>query len=254
MAIENQLEWSDTHHLGQLMTYAGGCDVRVAIWVATGFSYEYAKALDWLNRTTIEGVRFYGIKVSAVRKVGESDPEPRFQKVVYPGGWDKAATLPLNQTPPHIQKHHDFFQPLVDELLRRNFADKVVQAWSFRGRRFAALFDKDSGYQVYLDRGDAWVTLHIRTWDSVERSNRIFDELMAQQEEIERIVGAGLEWQWDREDKQYFSSISVKRDGTIDDSPEKLAEIRSWMLDLLPKFKEVFDPRMAEILARLSPS
>ena len=251
VAIENQLEWTDTHHLGQLMTYSGGCDVRVAIWVATGFSYEYAAALDWLNRMTIERVRFYGVKVEVVRKTEESEPEPRFRKVVYPGGWDRDATLPLNQTPPHVQKHRDFFRPLINELKRRDFADRVVQAWNFKGRRFIAPFDKDSGYEVYLS-GNAWVSLHVRTWDSVERSNRIFDELVAQRDEIEASIDIGpeSEWKWERWDKNSFSSIDVRRDGTIDDPPEKLEEIREWMLDLLPKFKEVCDPLMAEILSR----
>ena len=254
VAIENQIEWSNTHHLGQLMTYSGGCDVRVAIWVATGFSYEYAAALDWLNRMTIERVRFYGVKVEVVRKAEGSEPEPRFRKVVYPGGWDKAATLPLNQTPPHVQKHRDFFQPIINELRRKSFAyrDRVVQAWSFRGRRFAASFDEYSGYEVYLDGVNAWVTLHIRTWDSVERNKRIFDELLAQRDEIEASIdiGSELEWRWDREDKQTFSGINVRRDGAIDDPQEKLEEIREWMLDTLPRFKEVFDPLMAEILRR----
>ena len=46
-----------------------------------------------------------------------------------------------------------------------------------------------------------------------------------------------------------FSSISVRRDGSIDDPPEKLEETRVWMLGLLPKFKEIFDQRVAEILS-----
>ena len=95
--------------------------------------------------------------------------------------------------------------------------------------------------------------LHIRNWDSVEENNRIFDKLLAQRNEIEGNIGSDLEWRWDRQDKQTFSSISVIRDGTIDDPLETLEEIRAWMLELLPRFKEVFDPRMAEILERLPP-
>ena len=52
VAIENQLEWTDTPHLGQLLTYATGCDAHVAIWVATEFRHEYAKALHRLNEWT----------------------------------------------------------------------------------------------------------------------------------------------------------------------------------------------------------
>ena len=45
-----------------------------------------------------------------------------------------------------------------------------------------------------------------------------------------------------------FSSINVRRDGSIDDPPEKLEETRAWMLDMLPKLKEVFETRVEKIL------
>ena len=33
--------------------------------------------------------------------------------------------------------------------------------------------------------------------------------------------------------------------------PEKLEETRAWMLDMLPKFKEVFESRVESILTKL---
>ena len=68
VAIENQLEWTDTHHLGQLLTYATGCDAHVAIWVATEFRHEYATALHKLNEWTSDKSRFYGVKIELVGK------------------------------------------------------------------------------------------------------------------------------------------------------------------------------------------
>ena len=50
VAIENQLEWTDHSHLGQLLTYAAGLDARIAVWVAPDFQYEHAKALHRLNK------------------------------------------------------------------------------------------------------------------------------------------------------------------------------------------------------------
>ena len=43
VAIENQLEWSDLLHLGQLLTYATGRDARVAVWVAPEFRRQLAE-------------------------------------------------------------------------------------------------------------------------------------------------------------------------------------------------------------------
>ena len=244
VAIENQLEWTDSGHLGQLLTYAAGCGAHAAIWVAPEFRYEHAEALHRLNEWTSERIRFYGVKVEVVKRAGGSGPEPRFRKVVYPGGWNKDITQPPGETEsPDARKHHEFFQPLIGELTRTGFADKALQYYGHTGRFFPSWFDKDTGYAVSFWKNGAWVSLHVRTWDSIELNNRIFDELQTAKSEIEESLDA--EWVWHRFQPNSFFTISVRKDGSIDDPPEKT---RAWMLDLLPKLKEVFDPRVEEIL------
>ena len=252
VAIENQLEWTDISHLGQLLTYATGCDAQIAIWVATEFRYEYANALHRLNEWTGKSIRFYGVKVEAVKRPGRSRPEPRFRKVVYPGGWDKDITLPPEPPmPAPVRKHHEFFQPLIAELNRSGLADTAVYHFDHTGRFFASRLNRGVGYAVTLERKNgAWVTLHIRTEDN-KLTKQIFDELQADREAIEARIDAGPspDWHWLRHDRYTYSSISIRRDGSIDDPPEQLEEIRAWMLDLLPKLKEVFDPHVAKILS-----
>ena len=94
-----------------------------------------------------------------------------------------------------------------------------------------------------------WVSLHVRTWDSIERNNRIFDELQKAKLEIEEFLDA--EWVWERFAPHSFFEISIRRDGSIDDPPEKLEETRGWMLDQLPKLKKVLDPHLERILKEL---
>ena len=247
VAIENQLEETDLHHLGQLLTYATGCDAQVAVWVAPEFCYEHAQALHRLNQWTKENIRFFGVKVEAFKKTGGEDLEARFRKVVYPGGWNKEITLPSGEMPATKRKYYEFFQPLVTKLIGEGFADKAVNYFDHTGRFFPSRFDEDTGYAVSFWKNGAWVSLHVRTWDSVERNNRIFDELQKAKLEIEESLDA--EWVWHRFDTNSFFTISIRRDGSIDDPSEKHEEIRGWMLDLLPKLKEVFDPRLEEALA-----
>ena len=117
VAIENQLEWTDHGHLGQLLTYAAGCDARIAIWVADEFQYEHAAALHWLNQWAGMNVRFYGVKVDLVRRTDKDSVEPKLSRVIYPGGWDKDNTLSQPPPPnPELQKHRDFFDRLVANL------------------------------------------------------------------------------------------------------------------------------------------
>ena len=81
-------------------------------------------------------------------------------------------------------------------------------------------------------------------------NKRLFDQLKDDQEEIEQNVDAGPDpdWQWLSYDRFGFYTVNIRRDGSIDDPPEKLEETKAWMLDLLPKFKAAFDPRLAEAL------
>ena len=247
VAIENQLEETDHSHLGQLLTYATGCDARVAIWVAPEFTYEHADALHRLNEWTSGNVRFYGVKVE-VFETGESRLVARLRKVVHPDGWNKEITLRSREMPSTIRKYYDFFQPLISKVYMTGIADRTTQYFDYTGRFFPSWFDKDTGYAVSFSKNSAWVSLHVRTWDSIERNNRIFDELQKAKPEIEESLDA--EWVWQRFEANSFFTISIRRDGSIDDPSEKLEATKVWMLDLLPKLKEVFDPRLDEILKR----
>ena len=59
------------------------------------------------------------------------------------------------------------------------------------------------------------------------------------------------EWDWRSNNRHAFSSISLRRDGSIDDPPEKLKETKQWMLENLRRFKCIFDQRVADILKKL---
>ena len=254
VAIENQLEETDLGHLGQLLTYASGLDARVAIWVAPAFYHEYAQALHKLNQWTADDVRFYGVKVEVVRKPG-GEPEARFRTVVYPGEWHLDRTLAPGAKSAVWQQHDDFFRPLIAELRRARFADSATQYFDYTGRVLPSGFDDGIGYAVSFWKTGAWVTLYIETEDKA-LTKRVFDALMENRAEIEsRIaVAPGDEWHWLRHNPHLFCSISVRKDGTIDDPPEELERTRAWMLDLLPRFRDVFDPRVKEILGEASPA
>ena len=248
VAIENQLEETDLTHLGQLLTYATGCGAHIAIWVAPYFGYEHAQALHRLNEWSSERIRFYGVKVEVLRKEG-SELTPRLRKVVYPGGWDKNLTLRSSEMPPTTRKYYDFFQPLIAGLPGAGFAERAVQRFGPSDRHFPSPLNEGIWYAASLEgTNDAWVTLHIEMGDK-KQTEHIFDTLLKQQEQIQECLAG--EWHWRRHDPYFFSSISIRRDGSIDDCDEKLEETRAWMLNLLPKLKEVFDPRLAEILKEL---
>jgi hypothetical protein len=86
--IENQLEATDHQHLGQLLTYAGGLDGRVMVWIARRFTDDHRAAIDWLNTNTRDGVEFYAVEIQLWR-IGTSGLAPRFNVVCRPNVWSR---------------------------------------------------------------------------------------------------------------------------------------------------------------------
>lgn len=254
VAIENQLEWSDTHHLGQLVIYSAGVDAKIGIWIAAGFTVETAEALHKLNEWSDDEISFYGVKVELIKRADQEEPEPRFVKVVYPGGWDKDNTLPPIPPPsPEAQAFNDFYRLLEKELLGAHFSYRIDKLYGNGQRYFRSINIQGLWYELSLSgKNDAYADIYLRTNDK-ELTKRIFDELEKDRVEIESSIDAGPnpEWRWARENRWTYSWIGLRRDGRIDDPPEKLDEIRSWMLDLLPQFKNVFEPRLERILSEL---
>ena len=252
VAIENQLAVADLSHLGQLITYATGSDAPTAVWVATAFRRELADALDLLNAWTRDDVRFYAVQVEVVRRTGDTDPVPRFRRVVWPGGRDESLVLAAAEPSPEARRYQEFFEPLIAELLRTGFAGRAVQHFDHTGRFFRSRLDPGIGYAASLWRGVAWVGLHIRM-DGTAHTKRVFDALHANRASIEADLPApdGSAWSWLRHDAYTFSSINLRRDGAIHDPPDRLAETREWMLDMLPRLRAVLDLRLAAILEGL---
>lgn len=252
VAIENQLEWSNFWHLAQLLVYATGCEARVAIWVATEFTYELAQVLHRLNEWTVDETRFYAVKIEVTQAANDSELEAKLCKVVYPGGWDKDATLsPEPPPPPHVQQMQRFFEPLIADVAHTGLVQRKPRLrFNHTGRHFGSLHNQTLSYAVSLEgANDAWVTLHIEAGDK-ESTKRIFDNLYDERSQIQSTISidAESEWVWCRHDRWNFSSINVRRDGSIGDPPDVHDEIRRWMLDLLKKFQREFDPRVAVIL------
>ncbi len=254
VAIENQLEWSDTDHMGRLLIYAAGCEAKVVIWVATEFMYEHAQVLDQLNEWAGSNASFYGVKVEAIKKGDDSSTEARLLKVVWPGGWDKALTLdPVPPPPPEVQQCEEFFRPLIVKMLgtEPRFADSYGNAWWHRDRFFPSGFHKDIGYVASFQSRAACVYLLLRTWSSVDLNNSLFDALKKDQEQFQSAIDPKANWFWNRHSGHTFSTIGIQTSASINDSPDKLEETRAWMIEMLPKFKEVFEERVERLLAEL---
>ena len=83
IVVVSQLEDTDYEDLGKFISYASVLNASSIIWIASGFSDEQKKALDWLNNNTSDETNFYGIKIE-IWKIDNSHPAVRFNTIIQP--------------------------------------------------------------------------------------------------------------------------------------------------------------------------
>ena len=242
--IENQFGPTNHDHLGKLLTYAAGIDATAVVWVAEEIREEHREALEWLNRRTDANTHFFAVVVEVIQ-IDDSRPAPRFKPVVFPNEWQRAVRDSTEREPSaRAESYRRFFQTLIDELR---------ETYRFTGAR---LGQAQNWYSFASGVGGFWYNtnfawngrvraeLYIDLKDR-EKNKATFDLLLAQREEIESDFGEPLDWE--RQDEKTASRISVSREGSIEDSDQRLAEIRLWCRDHLLRLKRVFGPRLITV-------
>ena len=247
--IENQLERTDHSHLGQLLAYAAGLDARIVVWISPDVRDEHREAVHWLNERTSDAVAFFAVEVE-VWRIGDSLPAPRFNVVARPSGFQREIVRGTTAAPSERGiAYQKFFRSLVERLhaekpgFTRAIPDLVrYDSWTGFGAGRSG-FGIESAFALE-DRFRVGLTINTRAGDSA-RNKAAFDALHAQREAIERGLGVPLEWE--RLDQWVMSRVVAYRDGGIDSPEDVLDAHKDWAVDLLPKFREAFAPRIAAL-------
>lgn len=244
VAIENQLEWTDHTHLGQILVYAAGHDARTVIWVTPHFQEEHRAAIDWLNRWTPEEIAFFGVEVSAI-KIGASLPAPVFRPVAFPNDWSKQTKRP-SLPDPYQEKQLQFFVPLSERLVREGIVKQVRKFQGIPCMVPTGIPHCTYGIERYRERVSVY--LWINAGDG-ESTNRIFDALKGDSTSIQAEIEA--KWVWERFGNRAWARVRIDTPGSVDDPPEKVAEDQSWVVERLPKFMAVLNPRLERVVGEV---
>lgn len=239
VVVENQLTQTDHDHLGKLLTYAGGFDAGVVVWVSEAIREEHRQALDWLNQRTDQETEFFGVVVE-VLQIESSAPAFNFRAVVFPNDWQKRTrSRTTTTTSTRGEAYQQYFQPLIDELREkyRFTGARVAQPQSWYA--FSIGTSGIPASAVFAGNGTARVELYIDVGDLASNKN-LFDWLLNQKDAIERDCGFPLTWE--RLEERRACRICVSRPGSIENSPDELIDIRKWQIERLLIFKKVFAP------------
>ena len=246
VVIENQLTQTDHDHLGKLLTYAGGFDAGVLVWIAKELRDEHRKALEWLNDHTGPDVDFFGVVIEVVR-IDDSKPAFNFKPVVFPNEWqkDRGGSRPVASA--KGEAYRAYFQDLIDELrTKHKFTGARVgqpQSWYAFSSGVRGVIFSNSFAQGGKVRAEVYIDLQDK-----DQNKNLFDRLLEQQAAIEKEYGAGLKWE--RLDDKRASRIAAYREGSIDAPAETRAELLQWSIENLLRLKKVILPQAKAILGK----
>jgi len=244
VVIENQLNGTDHDHLGKLLTYAGGFDAGVLVWIAKEIRDEHRKALEWLNENTNPDIDCFAVVIE-VFQIDDSKPAFRFTPVVSPNEWQKSKRSGRTEVSERAEAYREYFQALIDDLREKhkftNAKAGQPQSWyQFRsGTRGLELCNS------FAQGGQVRAELYIDLEDK-DRNKQLFDSLLKQKSIIEGEYRAELTWE--RLDDKRASRIAIYRNGNIKEDSEALSEIRNWSIEHLLNLKKVLLPKAKSIL------
>ena len=242
--IENQLERTDHSHLGQLIAYAAGLEAKVVVWVSPEVRDEHKEAIHWLNSLT-DDIGFFAVELE-VWRIGDSLRAPRFNVVERPSGFQRQIVRETTAAPSERGiAYQSFFRDLVERLHAQKPGFTRAVPDLVRYDNWTAFGSGRSGFSidVVLERDRDRFSVGITTnTGSQDRNKLAFDELHRQRDAIEHALGQPLTWE--RRDERVQSRIAAYRDHGIDAPSDVIEESKQWAVDLLPKFRAAFEPRI----------
>jgi hypothetical protein len=227
--VENQFGPTDHTHLGQLLTYAGGTRPSTVVWIAEDFREEHRAALDWLNDTTAEGVRFFGIRLGAVTLAGAPSGlvAPFLELVVQPNDYVKNASGgAAAASSVTAQLYAEFWATVAPLLHQRGWSNSkgTTQNWwpmsaGVAGVNWVVSYAKfGCRSEIYFGHPDAAVN-HAR-----------WSVLAARKDEMQARYGSG-DLLFDDLPNNKGCRVEARLAGPKISDRESWSEVRDWMMD-----------------------
>jgi hypothetical protein len=243
VVIENQLEKTNHDHFGKALTYAAILGASTVVWIARKFTEEHRKAVEWLNELTKGDLLLYGVEVQ-VWSIAKSPPAPRFEVVCSPNeivrqaADSRAAVEELSETR-QVQK--EFWIEVRKSLERtgefRSLQTPRPQYWFdiALGRAHIHLsltadtYGKSVGVRVYLGH---------------QVAEQALKQLIEMRSDIEREIGAELEWNPHPEKRDKV--IRLLHGGDIADKTQ-WPDLVTWLGKTAVAFKQAFGKRIVNL-------
>ena len=240
VVIENQLEKTNHDHLGKSITYASALGAKTIVWIATDFTAEHKKALDWLNDNTNEDLSFWGIQLE-LWQISEDTASMRLNVVSTPSTNVKTIKSRTNTESESRAIQLAFWTKSRDKLQ----ATKKIPSLQTPQAKY--------WYDVRLGRSNIFLSNICNTDKSIVgirlyiRSNVVdvyYPALMQKKEEINHELGSEPEWDANPSAKDKTIALTFQTDLS---DPERVEEALNWMVEQTIIFHSVFSKEVKNI-------
>jgi hypothetical protein len=233
--IENQLEYTDHKHLGQIITYASGYNASIIIWIVKDIREEHQKAMEWLNNNTPSGLSFFLIRME-LWQIGESPFAPKFHILVEPNDWAKA-----------LQESSTSSQELTETKLAQLDFWKQFKSYAESKNTSLKIGRKprpQHWFNISFGTSEAHIDLTFSSRDNsigcgiyINKSIELFQRFKDNQLEIEEKLGFKPEW---RELEERVASRIVVFETAYFKKESEWENYHSWLLEKAERMCNVF--------------
>ncbi len=240
VVIENQLEKTNHDHLGKSITYASALGAKTIVWIATDFTEEHKKALDWLNDNTNEDLAFWGVQLE-LWQISEETASMRLNIVSRPSTNVKTIKSKTNNESESRNIQLEFWTKFRDKL---QSTKKIPTLQTPKPRYW---------YDVRIGRSNILLSNICSPQKNIVgvrlyiRSNVVeiyYPVLKAKKDEINKALGS--EPMWDANPEAKDKTIALSHDTDLTD-PDRMEEALDWLVQQTIIFYNVFSKEVKGI-------
>lgn len=235
VVIENQLEKTNHDHLGKSITYASVLDASTIIWVATDFTPEHKKAVDWLNDHTSDNISIYGVQLE-LWQIDNSRAAVKFNVVCKPNDavMRIARAIATDELTESKRFQFEFWTKFRDKLaLTRTIP-------SLQTPRPQYWFDVTLG-KSYIHLSNTCNTdqntVGVRVYIGSRIAETMLPYLESRKTEIETELGETLTWNPNPENRDKVITITKQTDFR---NERQVEEALDWLVQKTINFRNVF--------------
>ena len=241
VVIENQLEKTNHDHLGKCITYASVLNATTIIWIASDFTDEHNKAMDWLNDHTSDEISVYAVKLELI-KIDNSNPAVNFNLQSFPNDVVKQATKRKDQgdlSDTRITQLR-FWEKFKESLLNTKTISKLQTP---RPQYWFDISLGKSGVHLSNTFNTSENIIGVRVYIGNKEADTWYPFFESVKDNIEIQLGEKLSWNPNPENRDKVIALTKSFD--LSDSSMWDAPIK-WLTDKTVDFRKVFGELVRE--------